>query len=357
MRRRHNGSQPVTTSHNVVISQWVSAPCHFPSSHNCSDCHGFLGYSAWQRATSPSFPHGFPRHSTQHGVTPAHASGASGTRRVTTSRHIVRLLWVSAPHRFPSSPNCFDCIGLVGHNACQRFTRSCFHQDFRSRSMLHGVALAHAHGASGAFPTFLLLVCPCLRWVARWAGPLGSCGRVGLRPDGLQRVTTSHKMPDPRGKCAHGGARAGRAWVRFQLFFSSLVLASAGSRVGQDRWAHAVASACVRMDCNESERVTRCQIPEANVLTRGRGLGAPGCVSNFYSPRLALPPLGRALGRTAGLMRSRRSASGWIATSHKVSDPRGKCAHEGGGLGAPGCVSNFSSPRTPSLNRTVRFLR
>ncbi len=145
----------------------------------------------------------------------------------------------------------------------------------------------------GAFPTFLLLACPCLRWVARWAGPLGSCGRVGLRPDGLQRVRASHKVPDPRGKCTHEGARAGRAWVRFQLLFSSPVLAS----------------------------------------------------------------LGRALGRTAGLMRSRRSASGSIATSHKVSDPRGKCAHEGGGLGAPGCVSNFSSPRTPSLNRTVRFLR
>ncbi len=149
MRRRHNGSQRVTTSHNVVISQWVFAPCHFPSSHNCSDCHGFLGYSALQRATRPSFPHGFPRHSTQHGVTLAHASGASGTRRVTTSRHIVRLLWVSAPHHFPSSPNCFDCIGLLGHSACQRFTRSCFHKYFRSRSMLHGVALAHAHGASG----------------------------------------------------------------------------------------------------------------------------------------------------------------------------------------------------------------
>ena len=38
---------------------------------------------------------------------------------------------------------------------------------------------------------------PCCRRVARWARPLGSCGRVGLRPDGLQRVTTSHKVPDP----------------------------------------------------------------------------------------------------------------------------------------------------------------
>ena len=301
--------QRVATSHKAFISPRVPATRHATWRHTCS------------------------------------GSGASGTRRVTTSRHIVRLLWVSAPHHFPSSPNCFDCIGLLGHSACQRFTRSCFHQDFRSRSMLHGVALAHAHGASGAFPTFLLLVCPCLRWVARWAGPLGSCGRVGLRPDGLQRVTTSHKVPDPRGKCAHGGARAGLAWVRFQLFFSSLVLASAGSRVGQDRWAHAVASACVRMDCNESQRVTRCQIPEANVLTGGRGLGSPGCVSNFSSPRLSLPPLGRALGRTAGLMRSRRPASGWIATSQSESQgarsPRQMYSRGGAGWARLGAFPTF----------------
>ena len=71
------------------------------------------------------------------------------------------------------------------------------------------------------------------------------------------------------------------------------------------RWAPVIASACALLVRNES---LISQIPRL-LWPRGRGLGAPGCVSTSSSPRLSLLPLGRALGRTRSVFYTSRSAT------------------------------------------------
>ncbi len=148
-------------------------------------------------------------------------------------------------------------------------------------------------------------------------------------------VTLSPRVAVPRHPSRRQRGRAG--WARMGAFPIVLLLSCPSFRrvarwAGRPgRWAPVIASACALLVRNES---LISQIPRL-LWPRGRGLGAPGCVSNFSSPRPSLLPLGRALGRTAGLVRSRRPASGWIATSHNESQGarslRQMCSRGGAG--------------------------